>query len=66
MRLGDMAYAVIDEPGTRFDVLFRLDTALRAEADRLHKEVRATIGGKARPLRRWRGDLADVSPFRRR
>lgn len=63
MRLADMAYAVIDEPGPRFDRLMALDDALRAEADRLHKEAGTNFGGMARPLRRWRGDPADVSPF---
>jgi len=63
MQLGDMAGAVIDEPGPRFDDLMRLDSALRDEAGRLHKEAGGTFGGAARPLRRWRGDPADVSPF---
>jgi len=63
MQLTDMAAAVIDEPGTRFDELMRLDTALRDESDRLYKEVGTIFSGASRPLRRWRGDPADVSPF---
>ena len=63
MRLHDLAAAVIDEPGSRFNDFMRLSGALSDESDRLHKEVGMTFGETARPLRRWRGDPADVEPF---
>jgi hypothetical protein len=63
MALDDIAAEMIDEPGPQFDDLMCLGDALRAEAEQLHNEAATIFGGMARPLRRWRGDPADVSPL---
>lgn len=62
MSLSDIAAAVIDEPGSRFDDYMKLSSALRAESGLLLKDAGGIIHGAALP-RRHRGDPSDVSPY---
>jgi hypothetical protein len=51
MPLSDIAAAVIDEPGSRFDDYMKLSGALRAESGLLPKDADGIIHGAALPRR---------------
>jgi len=51
MSFSDIAAAVIDEPGSRFDDYMKLSGALRAESGLLLKDAGGIIHGAALPRR---------------
>lgn len=63
MVLTDKAAAMLDRPGAErlVDELINLTGQLRAESERLAKVAGVRFPGT--PMRRWRGDPVDVSPY---
>jgi hypothetical protein len=62
MELADLAAAALGKPGSRSGELLDLSDALQAESELLFTDAGGSIW-KATPLRRYRGDPPDVSPY---